>query len=68
LQKTAITGPSAIATSTAEENKAAESRAKDAAAREAVIVPATGDLDDEIDLDDVDFDADDIDADEIIPE
>ncbi|MDD1641406.1 MAG: hypothetical protein LUQ68_07925, partial [Methylococcaceae bacterium] len=62
-----ITEPSAIATSTAEENKAAESRAKDAAAREAVIVPATGDLDDEIDLDDVDFDAD-IDADEIIPE
>ena len=66
LQKAAITEPSAIATSTAEENKAAESRAKDAAAREAVIVPATGDLDDvedEIDLDDVDFDAD-----EIIPE
>ena len=65
LQKAAITEPSAIATSTAEENKAAESRAKDAAAREAVVVPATGDLDDEIDLDDVDFDAD---ADEIIPE
>jgi small subunit ribosomal protein S6 len=63
LQKAAITTPSAIATSTAEENKAAESRAKDAAAREAVLVPATGDLDDEIDLDDVDFDAD-----EIIPE
>jgi small subunit ribosomal protein S6 len=64
LQKAAITEPSAIATSTAEENKAAESRAKDAAAREAlIVVPATGDLDDEIDLDDVDFDAD-----EIIPE
>ena len=65
LQKAAITEPSAIATSTAEENKATESRAKDAAAREAVIVPATGDLDDEIDLDDVDFD---VDVDEIIPE
>ena len=64
LQKVAITEPSVIATSTAEENKAAESRAKDAAAREAVVVPATGDIDDEIDLDDVDFDADD--ADEII--
>ncbi|MDD1614629.1 MAG: 30S ribosomal protein S6, partial [Methylococcaceae bacterium] len=67
LQKAAITEPSTIATSTAEENKAAESRAKDAAAREAVVVvPATGDIDEEeIDLDDVDFDAD---ADEIIPE
>ena len=66
LQKAAITEPSTIATSTAEENKAAESRAKDAAAREAVVVvPATGDIDDEVDLDDVDFDAD---ADEIIPE
>jgi small subunit ribosomal protein S6 len=63
LQKAAITEPSAIAIATAEESKAAESRAKDAAAREAVVVPATGDLDDEIDLDDVDFDAD-----EIIPE
>jgi small subunit ribosomal protein S6 len=65
LQKAAITEPSAIATSTAEENKAAESRAKDAAAREAVVVPATGDIDDEIDLDDVDVD---FDADDIIPE
>ena len=63
LQKAAITEPSAISTATAEENKAAESIAKDAAARESVVVPATGDLDDEIDLDDVDFDAD-----EIIPE
>jgi small subunit ribosomal protein S6 len=63
LQKVAITEPSAISIATAEENKAAESRAKDAAARESVVVPATGDLDDEIDLDDVDFDAD-----EIIPE
>jgi small subunit ribosomal protein S6 len=63
LQKAAITEPSAIATAPAEEYKAAESRAKDAAAREAVVVPATGDLDDEIDLDDVDFDTD-----EILPE
>ena len=65
LKKVAITEPSVIATSTAEEYKAAESRAKDAAAREAVVVPATGDIDDDIDLDDVDFDAD-ADADEII--
>lgn len=57
LQKSAITEPSIIATSTAEENKAAESRAKDAAAREAA---AAADSDDEIDLDDIDedFDAD----------
>jgi small subunit ribosomal protein S6 len=67
LQKAAITEPSVIATSTAEENKAAESRAKDAAAREAV-VPATGDLDDEIDLDEIDIEDIDIDANEIIPE
>lgn len=58
LQKAAITEPSIIATSTAEENKAAESRAKDAAAREAAA--AAADSDDEIDLDDIDedFDAD----------
>jgi small subunit ribosomal protein S6 len=69
LQKAAITEPSTIATSTAEENKAAESRAKDAAAREAVVVPATGDVDAEVDLDDVDdADIDDDDADEISPE
>jgi small subunit ribosomal protein S6 len=69
LQKAAITEPSIIATSTAEENKAAESRAKDAAAREAVVVPATGDVDAEVDLDDVDdADIDDDDADEISPE
>jgi small subunit ribosomal protein S6 len=35
LQKDAVTGPSIIATSTAEENKIAEARAKDAAAKEA---------------------------------
>jgi small subunit ribosomal protein S6 len=63
LQKQAITEPSIIATTTADEHKAAESRAKDAAAREAAaLVAADGDLD--IDLDDVDedFDADDITA------
>ncbi|SJM96346.1 30S ribosomal protein S6 [Crenothrix polyspora] len=37
LQKDAITGPSIIATSTAEENKMAEARAKDAAAKEAAV-------------------------------
>jgi len=63
LQKQAITDVSAIATSTAEENKAAESRAKDAAAREALAVAtAAAIIDDDIDLDaiDEDFDADDI--------
>jgi len=65
LQKAASTEASVIATSTAEENKAAESRAKDAAAREAVVVPATGDIGDDIDLDDVD---EDFDVDEILPE
>ncbi|MGZ8237217.1 MAG: 30S ribosomal protein S6 [Methylobacter sp.] len=56
LQKVAITEPSIIATSTAEENKVAESRAKDAAAKEAVVAGT----DDEADLDDIDedFDAD----------
>jgi small subunit ribosomal protein S6 len=63
LQKAAITEASVIATSTAEENKAAESKAKDAAAREAVVVPATGEIGDDVDLDDVDEDFD-----EIIPE
>lgn len=55
LQKTAITEASIIATSTAEENKVAESRAKDAAAREAVAVTGS---DDEVDLDDTDEDLD----------
>lgn len=58
LQKAAITGPSIIATSTAEENKVAESRAKDAAAREAIAAA-------EIDLDDLD---EDFDADALISE
>ena len=63
LQEEAIVGPSIIATSTAEENKAAEIRAKEAAireetaAREAVALASVIDLDD--DADDEDFDADD---------
>jgi small subunit ribosomal protein S6 len=61
LQKQAITEPSIIATTTADEHKAAETRARDAATREAAAaVVAADDLD--IDLDDVDedFDADEI--------
>jgi small subunit ribosomal protein S6 len=60
VQKQAITEVSAIATSTAEENKIAESRAKDAAAREAVVVAASVSVQGEVDLDDIDedFDAD----------
>jgi small subunit ribosomal protein S6 len=64
VQKQAITEVSAIATSTAEENKVAESRAKDAAAREAAVVVATSvSVQGEVDLDDID---EDFDADEII--
>ncbi|MFI3119974.1 MAG: 30S ribosomal protein S6 [Methylococcaceae bacterium] len=51
LQKAAITGASIIATSTAEENKVAESRAKDAAAREAAAASSDDDLDDDEDFD-----------------
>jgi len=66
LQKQAITGTSVIAASTAEENKLAESRAKDAAAKEAsALASAAAVADDEGDLDDVD---EDFDADEVIPE
>lgn len=66
LQKHAITEVSAIAISTAEENKQAESRAKDAAAREALAVAAAAEIvDDDADLDDID---EDFDADEIISE
>ncbi|MDO9214301.1 MAG: 30S ribosomal protein S6 [Methylococcales bacterium] len=63
VQKQAITEPSIIATTTADEHKAAETRAKDAATREAAAaaVAAADDLD--IDLDDVD---EDFDADEIV--
>lgn len=63
LQKQEITEPSVIATTTADEHKAAENKAKDAAAREAAALATADDLD--IDLDDVD---EDFDADEIIAE
>lgn len=56
LQTHAMTEPSIIATSTAEENRAAELRAKDSAAREAAEAASDLDLDDETDHDD--FDAD----------
>lgn len=57
LQEEAITEPSIIATSTAEENRAAELRAKDAAIREAAaLVAANEAIDDDADED---FDADD---------
>jgi len=64
VQKHAITETSVIATATAEENKLAESRARDAAAREALAATtavAADTSDDEVDLDSVeeDFDADD---------
>jgi len=63
LQKQPVTEVSAIATATAEENKQAESRARDAAAREALAATtaAADDSDEELDLDSVDedFDADD---------
>jgi len=58
LQAEAITEPSIIATSTAEENKAAEVRAKDNAAREAAEALAAADLDLDDDADHDDFDAD----------
>ena len=58
LQAQAITEPSIIATSTAEENKAAELRAKDNAAREAAEALAAVDLDLDDDADHDDFDAD----------
>jgi small subunit ribosomal protein S6 len=65
LQKKAVTEVSIIATSTAEENKIAESRAKDAAAREAVAATETAaaSVADDIDLDDLDDIDEDLDAD-----
>jgi len=60
LQKEAITTPSPIATATAEESKAAESRAKEAASRK-----AAADIEEEADLDEID---EDFDADEIVSE
>jgi small subunit ribosomal protein S6 len=67
VQKSAITGVSAIATATAEESKAAEARAKGLLAKEAAVASEIAVLEDEIDLDDLvvdelvadeDFDAD----------
>jgi small subunit ribosomal protein S6 len=60
LQKGSVTTPSPIATATSEENKAAETRAKDAAAKDALALAAKN-SDDDIDLDedDEDFDLDD---------
>lgn len=62
LQREAITGPSIIATSTAEEAKVAEAKARDAAAKEAAAAAAEAEA--AIDLDDIDLDALD-DADEL---
>ncbi len=63
LQEEAITEPSIIATSTAEENRAAEIRAKEAAVREenAAREAAASASESDLDLDDADedFDADD---------
>lgn len=69
LQKEAVTGPSIIATSTAEENKMAEIRAKDAAAKEAAAAEAAESEAnvDAIDLDDLDDTAI-VDADELAAE
>ncbi len=64
LQKHPVTEVSAIATATAEENKIAESRAKDAAAKEALAATAE-DADDATDLDGLD---EELEANDIIPE
>ncbi|GAB6139944.1 hypothetical protein JCM14076_06730 [Methylosoma difficile] len=64
LQKEAVTEVSAIATSTAEENKMAEAKAKDAAAKEA-LAAAAAELEDDIDLDGID---EDFDVNNVIPE
>jgi small subunit ribosomal protein S6 len=57
LQKQAITAPSPIALSAAEENKAAESKVKESPAK-----TAAGDVDTDLDLEDIDedFDADEL--------
>ena len=52
LQRSAITGTSAIATATAEENKAAEAKAKGIQAKEAAAAAELA-ADDDIDLDDL---------------
>jgi small subunit ribosomal protein S6 len=67
LQKSAITETSAIAIATAEENKAAEARAKGLLAKEAAAAEAAA-LAEDIDLDDIDLLDEDLDADEVDPE
>ncbi len=58
LQKTAVSSESAISVATAEENKAAEARAKGLAAKEAAAAAAaeSEDSDEEINLDEIDVD------------
>ena len=53
VQKTAITSVSAIATATAEENKAAEAKAKGLLAKEAAAASELAAIDDDVDLDDL---------------
>ena len=65
LQKAAITGVSAIATATAEENKAAEARAKGLLAKEAALAAEAAVIAGEVALDDLI--AEDLDADDIEP-
>ena len=65
LQKAAITGVSAIATATAEENKAAEARAKGLLAKEAALAAEAAVIAGEVVLDDLI--AEDLDADDIEP-
>lgn len=65
LQKQPITEVSAIATATAEENKIAESRAKDAAAKEALAAAAEAADDASDDLDNLEAE---LEANDIIPE
>lgn len=70
LQKSAITGVSAISIAIAEENKVAEARAKGLLAKEAAVASEAAAVEDEIDLD-LDLDdlvIEDLDADEIDPE
>jgi small subunit ribosomal protein S6 len=54
-QKSAVTGVSPIATATAEENKAAEARAKGLLAKEAAMAAELTAVDDEVDLDEIDI-------------
>jgi small subunit ribosomal protein S6 len=53
LQRSAITGTSAIANATAEENKAAEAKAKGILAKEAAAAAELAAIDDDIDLDEL---------------